>query len=579
MLYSLKAKFFLFFIILGNLIFISSSIPIYNQYRLYTAHAYTETLTNVLTLVNTLQPVTTDSLRALVESAGGGGTAEFWDKHKVIEGVTASFNLAYIYLVDMYNGTFRFVVSSEDTPHSELLYSWDDPPDELAEVFRTGRTIITDAYTDEWGTFITALMPVTENGRVIAVWGADFSLDYVLELRRNSLIALIVSFLISAFIAITFASFVASYITKPIRETEKIAEAIASENFGVDISHVRKDEIGKMQLALIQIRDNLKKSIDTLNAHLIKISNNTKQLNGVIRESSTALGVINKNMENMQSKTDVQMDSLSSTSGSVEAIVSSIGNLNDAVQTQSSHISQSSAAIEQMVANTSSIRSIVKDASRTTDNLSKASSSGHSMLLKLADEVKQIQAQSSTLQNANKTISDIAAQTNILAMNAAIEAAHAGESGRGFAVVAGEIRKLAELSSKESSSISEEILKIERRITQITAVSGETVKSMETIFSGIRSMDESFDVVNGAVDEQALSGGQILNALTSIQNMTGAVRDGSESIRKQSDVIYKDMEMLQVISREVKDSVRDVKGASKDIADLLENTKSISRMN
>jgi methyl-accepting chemotaxis protein len=97
---------------------------------------------------------------------------------------------------------------------------------------------------------------------------------------------------------------------------------------------------------------------------------------------------------------------------------------------------------------------------------------------------------------------------------------------------------------------------------------------METIFSGIKSMDESFGVVSGAVDEQATSGVQILNALKGIQNMTGAVRDGSESIQKQSDVIHKDMEKLQVISEEVKESVRDVKGASKNIAELLENTRS-----
>jgi methyl-accepting chemotaxis protein len=158
-------------------------------------------------------------------------------------------------------------------------------------------------------------------------------------------------------------------------------------------------------------------------------------------------------------------------------------------------------------------------------------------------------------------------------MNAAIEAAHAGEAGKGFAVVAGEIRKLAELSGKESNAISEEIKKIEQGIEQIIGVSHETVQSMDTIFTKIKTIDISFTEVNHTVEEQAAGGFQILSALKTIQEMTGQVRDGAGMIQRQSGSIHEEMSTLQRISENVTKRAYEVKVASGKIASFLENTK------
>jgi methyl-accepting chemotaxis protein len=296
----------------------------------------------------------------------------------------------------------------------------------------------------------------------------------------------------------------------------------------------------------------------------------------VIVKSSDALGTITGNMDAMQGETGAQMESVAQTSAAIEEIIKSIDSLNRAVQTQADHITQSSAAIEQMVANIASIRSVVAGVTKTTGALSKSSSDGHSMLVKLTEAVTHIQEQSATLQTANKTIADIAEQTNILAMNAAIEAAHAGEAGRGFAVVAAEIRKLAELSGKESSAVSEEIKKIEQGIEQITGVSNQTVGAMDTIFTGIRSMDASFAQVNHAVEEQSAGGSRILAALKSIQDMTVRVRDGAGVIHRQSGSIHEEMAALRRISGNVTARAREVKTASGNIALILEDTKAMT---
>jgi methyl-accepting chemotaxis protein len=281
-------------------------------------------------------------------------------------------------------------------------------------------------------------------------------------------------------------------------------------------------------------------------------------------------------MEAIQTETDVQDQSVVQTSGAIDKIISSIDSLDNAVYTQAAHITESSAAIEQMVANIASIRAVVAGTKKTTATLSKSSESGHKMLIKLAEQVSRMYEQSATLQNANKTIADIAGQTNILAMNAAIEAAHAGESGKGFAVVAGEIRKLAELSGKESAAISAEIKKLEQAIEQIGTVSNETVGAMDTIFTEINSMDASFAVASNAVEEQAAGGSQILIALKTIQDMTEQVRDGAGMIQSQSGSIHTEMEKLQRISQEVTGRVKEVRTASRNIGSLLEDAKGLA---
>jgi methyl-accepting chemotaxis protein len=361
------------------------------------------------------------------------------------------------------------------------------------------------------------------------------------------------------------------------REVKRAAAALAAMDFSVKIPENRNDEIGTIQRALIKIRDSLCKAMDDLTAHLSTVTANSKRLNPVIVESSDALGVITGNMDVMNSETDTQMKSVTQTSNAIEEIIKSIDSLDQAVHTQAAHIAESSAAIEQMVANIASIRSVVSGVTKTTDTLSKSSTSGHSMLIKLAEEISRIREQSATLQNANKTIADIAGQTNILAMNAAaIEAAHAGESGKGFAVVAGEIRKLAELSGKESNAISEDIKKIEQEIQRITEVSNETVRSMDRMFTEIKAMDDSFAQVNQAVEEQAAGGSQILIALKTIQDMTVQVRDGAGAIHRQSGSIHEEMSTLQRISQNGAARAHEVKTASGSIASFLENTKALA---
>jgi methyl-accepting chemotaxis protein len=413
--------------------------------------------------------------------------------------------------------------------------------------------------------------------------GADWILASVIpadavfaELNGILIRLIIISAGLLAMTAAIAVGFTHTMLTLPMRDVERIAEAIANKDFSVSVDKFRSDDIGSMQRALLKIRDSLRTSLGELQINLARMTENSGRLNTIIAESAESLQIIRNDIKTMQVKAGAQMDSVQHTSVSLQEITDHINALDQAVQSQAAHIIQSSAAIEEMVANINSIRSVITGASKTTDTLSKSASAGHTMLAKLAEELSRIEEQSMTLQNANKTISDIAGQTNILAMNAAIEAAHAGESGRGFAVVAGEIRKLAELSSKESASISTEIKKMELAIEQINRVSHETVDAMDVIFGEIQTMDFSFTEIKHAIEQQSIGGSEILTALTGIQDVTAQVRDGSGAIHQRSKTIRQDMEKLRELSLGVTESIREMGTASGSITSFLENAREIA---
>ncbi|MDR2484088.1 MAG: methyl-accepting chemotaxis protein [Treponema sp.] len=392
------------------------------------------------------------------------------------------------------------------------------------------------------------------------------------KLRLRLIIISLVLLAAAGTVAVVFTH---KMLTIPLRGIENIAEALAGMDFSVDIKKFRPDDLGAMQRALIKIRDSLHKAIDDLQDHLTKMTAKSAKLNTVIVESADSLKIITDNMDGMKNKTDSQMESVKQTSDLLADIVEHIGLLDQAVQTQASHITESSAAIEEMVANIASIRSVAANTDKTTGALNKSSSEGHKMLIRLTEDLHRIEERAKTLQSANKVIADIAAQTNILAMNAAIEAAHAGELGKGFAVVAGEIRKLAEMAGKESDAISVEIQKMGQAIEQINRGSQETVGTMDRIFTEIRTVDDSFGVVRQAVEEQAAGGSRILIALKGIQDVTAQVRDRAGTIHQRSDLIHQEMQKLCRISQEVTGNFHEIRIAGGSIASFLDNAKEI----
>ncbi|MDR1029692.1 MAG: methyl-accepting chemotaxis protein [Treponema sp.] len=613
---SLKTLFFVTFIGLSTFVALSVGLIMFIQYHRYIKDTYQDILTRVGALIETQYPILGEpsylvsegslarehyiqwkntnpgrGVSAYLENESGASTGVFWKTLKEFQDIANVFGLQYIYVAERIGPSkYRFLLPAQSTltaltandDNLQVLlneYTTQDFGSELDLAYQTQVIQITASpVLTEWGTLVSGFLPIVKNGVVVTILGLDYDVSFVklLEYRAQTALLLALGLVIAC--AGVLAFFMGSYLVTPIKETERIASSLAALNFDVVISHVRTDELGAMQRALLLIRDNLHKAMDdTHQGHLAKMEATSKGLTSIVNQSSSDLHIITSSMDSVQTQADSQLNSVQQTAGSITDIISHINSLDQAVKTQGSQISESSSAISLMVENIASIRSVADQAGKTIAILSASSEAGHTFLQRLTDEVERIQSRSVALQDANRTIANIAAQTNILAMNAAIEAAHAGELGRGFAVVAGEIRKLAELATKESTAIATEIKAMEGVIGQISQVSGETMKAMDRIFKEISAMNRSFGVLHQAVEEQSTGGNRILEGLHVIHEMTEQVRGRSGAIHQDSDMIHQAVQSLEAISHKVREQIQEMRLASRHIKESLDKATEIAR--
>jgi methyl-accepting chemotaxis protein len=580
MMKSLWTKFFLSFVMLGVLIAVGVGLVMYIEYHRYIQDSYRKTLTNLADLIEQQYPVLVNPDYILGEAKINSDT--YWQIPRDLRVLADSFNVTYIYLLVKNGPDYWFVFSTDDpdsiTDANEAveIYPQDEIPDELDLVFASGERQFSAPYTDEWGSLISLFVPVFSGGKVVAIIGLDYDVSFIRNLERRAYIALGIVLVMAVFISTLVAVLVSRSLVRPIKGMIGVGSALADMNFEVSIPISRQDEIGDMQRALFTIRERLQKTITDIRNEQMSQKNISQNLKTSIQDSSGSLEVIRQNMETVQDKADVQVESVKQTAESVEGIINHIRFLDEAVETQGYHINQSSESIERMVEDIESVRKVVGQVQEITSRLSGASETGQRMLKKLNEELGGIAEQSAFLEEANTALVNIAAQTNILAMNAAIEAAHAGEAGKGFAVVAGEVRNLAESSNKESTSISQEIKEMREGIGRIRLVSVETVETMGQMFREIMDMGNAFNRVTTAVEAQSSNGSRILTALTTLRDTAEQVRTGSGEIKRESGSIHDIVESLERISRDVNESVADVQAACRGIAESLERAQNIS---
>ncbi|MHC6204444.1 methyl-accepting chemotaxis protein [Breznakiellaceae bacterium SP9] len=317
---------------------------------------------------------------------------------------------------------------------------------------------------------------------------------------------------ISSLAAAVLVYFVVNSVTKPIvKVTDTLKDISEGEgDLTKSVELHSTDEVGDLaryfNATLGKIR-NLVVSIKKQAATLFDIGNN---LSANMTETAAAINQITANIQNIKGRVLNQSASVTETNATMEQMTVNINKLSGHIEKQTGSVSRSSSAIEEMLA---SIQSVSQTLVKNGDNvnaLSEAAGVGRQGLQDVATDIQEIGRESEGLLEINAVMENIASQTNLLSMNAAIEAAHAGESGKGFAVVADEIRKLAESSSEQSKTISTVLKKIKTSIDKITRSTDSVLNKFDAISGGVKTVSEQEEQIRNAMEEQGHGSRQIL---------------------------------------------------------------------
>jgi methyl-accepting chemotaxis protein len=244
-------------------------------------------------------------------------------------------------------------------------------------------------------------------------------------------------------------------------------------------------------------------------------------------KTSHAVEEISANFKDMKNMMGKQEEGASEADNAVKYIRESIDKLNALIEDQSANINNSSSAIEEMTANINSVTKTLMENSKNVSKLNEASENGKTGLQTVAQKILEIAHDSEGLLEINALMHNIASQTNLLSMNAAIEAAHAGEAGKGFAVVADEIRKLAESSGVQSKTTAVMLKKIKSSIDSITVSSNDVISRFSVIDSEVKTVSLHEQNIRSAMEEQEVGGKQILESMNRLKEINVSVTKGS----------------------------------------------------
>jgi methyl-accepting chemotaxis protein len=263
----------------------------------------------------------------------------------------------------------------------------------------------------------------------------------------------------------------------------------------------------------------------------------------------------------------------------MDQIVANIGKLNGHIENQSQNVSQASSAIEQMVANISSVTRTLIDNASNVKTLRESSEVGRTGLQEVASDIQEIARESEGLLEINSVMENIASQTNLLSMNAAIEAAHAGEAGKGFAVVAEEIRKLAESSSEQSKTIGTVLKKIKNSIDKITGSTDNVLKKFEAIDTSVSVVAEQEDNIRFSMEEQGEGSKQILQGISKLNEITKQVKNDSGQMLEGSKEVIKESEDLEKVTQEIASGINEMASGTNQINVAVNQVNEISIKN
>lgn len=393
----------------------------------------------------------------------------------------------------------------------------------------------------------------------------------ILKIKFKSQLISIILGVLMTITGIILSLFVTTRITKGIKHIDINTEHLKNRDLTNRYTINSRDELGRLSNTLNIFLDSLCDSIKEIQTASDDNINVKDKMMNSFHESRLSIDQINTNIGELTNFTDKLNSSVNKSEISISEILTFICRVQTMIEEESSMVEESSAAINQIISTVNSISETVKQNQFTAKKLVTLSEVGENRLNKTSRSIKDIIDSISEIKGMSDLIEDISEKTNLLSMNAAIEAAHAGDAGKGFSVVADEIRKLAEASSKNSKTIAFNIKKVIGNIEKADRSSRETAESFKEIRHDIKNVSANTSEVLNSMNELGNGGVEVQTAMLSLQSLTSELNITSNDMSHSTRSVNESLNKLKMVTDKVHTSNKSISTGMEAIQSLVKN--------